>query len=91
MWGPIPLDPTWLTRQSIYCLTSSAGAIDIFRHVAGLDDYKACRARSTLCQTSEGIAYRSLSDADMLACQMALPEGERRLDRVAYLEKLLQL
>jgi hypothetical protein len=88
-WAPVPLDTGWLTRQAVYCLTSPAGAIDIFRTVRGLASYEACKDRSLLSETSEGITYRSLSDADMLACQLALPEGERRLDRVAYLEKLL--
>ena len=89
-WAPVPRDAVWLTKQFVYCLTSPAGAIDIFRAVRGLESYEACKSRSLLCQTSDGIAYRSLSDADMLACQLALPEGERRLDRIAYLEKLLE-
>jgi hypothetical protein len=89
-WAPVSPDAGWLTRQSVYCLTSPAGAIDIFRTVDGLMDYDTCKARSTLCRNSEGTPYRSLSDADMLACQMVLPEGERRLDRVAYFKKLLE-
>ncbi len=85
---PVPADMAWLRRQSVFCLTSKAGAIDIFRSVYGLGDYESCRARSVET-TRDGITFRSLSDLDMLACQLALPEGERRLDRVAYLKKLL--
>jgi hypothetical protein len=55
-----------------------------------LGDHQASRERSSLHHTLEDIAYRSLSDADMLACQLALPQGERRLDRVAYFENLLK-
>lgn len=89
-WGPISRDPQWLTRQQIFCFTTAHGAVDVFRRVRGLDDYAACKARSTLLHTQGGSPYHSLADADMLACQLALAAGERRLDRVAYLEKLLQ-
>jgi hypothetical protein len=89
IWGPVPSDPGWLCRQPVYCLTSPAGAIDIFRFVQGLDSYEECKARSVLTETKEGIQYQSLSDADMLACQLALPEGSRRLDRVAHLREIL--
>ena len=88
-WAPVPADPAWLRRQPVLCLTSPFGAIDIFRHVRGLDDYSACQARSVPSQTAERIAYSGLSDRDMLACQLALPESERRLDRVAYLEGIV--
>jgi hypothetical protein len=88
-FAPVPSDPAWLKRQSIFCLTSQAGAIDIFRTVDGLESYAACKARAVQT-TRDGITFRGLSDADMLACQLALPEGERRLDRIAYLEKILK-
>jgi hypothetical protein len=78
-----------LPRQSVHCLSSPLGAIDLFRFVQGLDDYDECKARSEQRLTAEGVAYQSLSDRDMLRCQLALPEGLRRLDRVAYLERLL--
>jgi hypothetical protein len=88
-WAPIPRDPAWLTRQGIFCFTTSEGAVDIFRNVRGLENYEVCKSRSTLLHTQRGTPYHSLADVDMLACQMALPDGARRLDRVAYLEKLL--
>jgi hypothetical protein len=88
-WAPVSKDWRWLTTQQVYCLTSAFGALDIFRTVRGLENYEACERRSTLLKTESGTPYRSLSDADMLACQMALGEGERRLDRVAYFQRLL--
>lgn len=88
-FAPIPRDPSWLKRQSVFCLTSRAGAIDIFRSVRGLPSYAECRAQSVKIER-DGIGFQALSDVDMLACQLALPEGERRLDRVAYLEKILK-
>jgi hypothetical protein len=89
-WAPVPKNAEWLVRSPVYCLTSPAGAIDIFRSVKGLESYEGCWERSILAHTAEGIPYRGLSDSDMLACQLALPENERRLDRVAYFEKLLR-
>ena len=36
-WAPVSnLPEDWLGRQTIFCLTSPHGAIDIFRHVLGL-------------------------------------------------------
>jgi len=89
-WKPLPDDAQWLTKQAVFCLTTNHGAVDIFRSVHGLPDYDACRQRSTERRTEAGTPYQSLSDVDMLACQMALAEGQRRLDRVAYLQKLLK-
>ena len=88
-FGPVPRDAAWLKGQQVFCLTSSAGAIDIFRSVRGLASYSECWARSVEIRR-DATVFRALSDADMLACQLALPEGERRLDRVAYLEKILR-
>jgi hypothetical protein len=85
----VPRDAEWLTRQPIFCLTSKAGAIDIFRSVQGLESYDVCAARA-VATTRSGVSFRSLSDRDMLACQLALPAGERRLDRIAYLERILK-
>lgn len=91
-WGPIPAGSDWLRGQAVFCLTTQHGAIDIFRSVEGLaGQYEMCKARSTLLHTESGIGYRSLSDQDMLACQLALPENQRRLDRTNYLKKLLNL
>ncbi len=88
-WGPIPEGFAWLRGQTVFCLTSAHGAIDIFREVRGLEgQWDVCRARCTETKTASGVPFVSLSDRDMLACQMALPESERRGDRVKYLEQL---
>ena len=90
-WGPAPDGFDWLRRQPVVCMTSRLGAIDIFREVAGLEgQWSACYARSTKERTPTGIPYVSLSNRDMLACQMALPEGERKLDRIRYLEQIIK-
>ncbi len=89
-WNPVPGDAQWLTKQFVFCLTTDHGAVDIFREVHGLPDFDACWQRSSVRQTEAGTPFRSLSDEDMLACQLALNERERRLDRVAYLQNLLK-
>ena len=90
-WGPFPATTQWLRSQSVFCLTTRHGAVDIFRELRGLEgQYETCLARSHPTLTAGGIPYRSLSDQDMLACQLALPETERRLDRVTYLKKYLE-
>ncbi len=89
-WGPVErLAPGWLDRGPVFCLTSPHGAIDIFRNVEGLDDWAAARARADTMRTAAGTEYVSLSDRDMLACQLALPQEARKLDRTRYLRRAL--
>lgn len=95
-WGPDEQDwlpvkqrsPGWLSRQSVFAMTSRCGPVDVFRSVAGLTDWLACKQRAQLRQTAEGVSYLGLSDEDMLACQYALGESQRKLDRINYLERL---
>lgn len=89
-WGPLPDDPAWLHRQSVYCLTTTAGPLDIFFEVRGLEGgYQTCRTAALPRTTAAGLPYLSLSDADMLACQEALDEPERKRDRMAILKAAL--
>jgi hypothetical protein len=89
-WQPVSrLAPGWLERQSVHCLSSPHGAIDIFRRVTGLEDWGRCQARAELRKTSAGIPYLGLSDEDMLECQLALPETDRRQDRIQALRTAL--
>jgi hypothetical protein len=90
-WGPVSkLPPGWLARQSIFALTSPTAAIDIMRAVEGMADWQASWQKSVLEQTKVGTPYHGLSDADMLQCQMALAENERKSERVEILRNLLQ-
>ncbi len=90
-WGPVPSGFNWLRSQSVFCLTSPYGAIDIFLEVRGLEgQWAVCRDRCFEAATAAGTYFASLSDRDMLACQMALPEGERKLDRVRYLKQVTE-
>jgi len=96
-WGPSENDwqpvadkkPGWLAGQTVFCLTSPHGAIDVFRGVAGLESWSACRGRAPALHTAAGTVFRGLSDEDMLRCQLALPEAERKADRVRALRKAL--
>jgi hypothetical protein len=88
-WGPVDRLPSgWLERQSVFSLVTRAGALDVFRFVDGLSSWPECRSRAELRRTSGGHLYPGLSDGDMLACQYALDENQRKVDRIRYLEGL---
>lgn len=87
-WRPVKRLPTgWLARQSVYCLTSPHGAIDVFRKVKGLREWRSSRNRAVRGTTGAGVAFWGLSDADMLRCQKALSRSERKGERVRSLER----
>ncbi len=88
-WGSVrQLPADWLASQSMFALTTRAGALDVFRHVDGLPSWRNCRARALALNTRAGHAFWSLADQDMLACQYALDERTRKVDRIRYLEAL---
>lgn len=87
-WEPVPAYPAWLRRQSVFCLTTAAGALDVFRHVAGLGDFETSKNEASLLKTAAGVPFLSLSDADMIRCQEALPEAVRKTSRLHYLRSL---
>jgi hypothetical protein len=97
-WGPTDHDwrpvaqraPGWLRTQGVFCLTSPHGPIDIFRAVRGLGEWAASAARGLRSQTAAGVSYLALSDEDMLACQLALDEDDRKPERVRVLREALR-
>lgn len=89
-WSAVAPDYRWLTRQTVFCLTSPAGAIDIFREVKGLEGrYAECKSSALRRFTASGVSYTSLSDTHMLACQLALPPHERKEGRIDVLRRAL--
>jgi hypothetical protein len=89
-WGPVSSLPAgWLARQSVYCLSSPHGAIDIFRTICGLASWRDSFATSVSGQTAAGVAYRGLCDEDMLKCQLSLDPEDRKNDRIRDLKKVL--
>jgi hypothetical protein len=90
-WAPVPESWHWLESQGVFCLTTQHGALDVFRDVRGLEGrYAECRARAIPSRTAVGIAFRGLADEDMLACQEALPPGERKLRRMEVLREAIR-
>lgn len=95
-WKPVPESEEWLRRQSVYCLTTEHGALDVFREVRRLEGACVdCRERGVRTETAAGVLFRvglfrGLSDEDMLTCQEALPLAERKLARMRVLLQALQ-
>jgi hypothetical protein len=90
-WRPVSQHAVgWLDRQGLYCLSSPYGAIDVFRQVAGLEDWQAAKESAVHEKTAGGIDYLGLSDEDMLKCQYALDAGLRRRSRIETLERALR-
>ncbi|MDA1052815.1 MAG: hypothetical protein O3C40_20365 [Planctomycetota bacterium] len=81
--------PRWLESQAMFCLLTPHGPVDVFRFVAGLDDWQASRQSAVAESTASGVRYVGLCDEDMLRCQLALEEGQRKQSRVAHLERAL--
>ena len=89
-WNEISEDWHWLNSQSMFCLTTKHGALDIFREVLGLEGrYEECFSRATAASTTTGIPFASLSDEDMLICQEHLPIGEQKSRRMEVLREAI--
>ncbi len=85
-WKRVPADPSWMTGQGCFCLTSAAGSVEIFLAVEGLEDgFESCLGRAVRTETIGGVKFAGLADSDMIRRQEALPEGLRKLDRVRAL------
>lgn len=90
-WAPVPEDWRWLGTQAVFCLTTQHGALDVFKDVLGLEGrYSECKARGVRAQTANGIPFPALGDEDMLACQEALPPGERKARRMKVLRAAIR-
>lgn len=90
-WGAVARLPDgWLKRQPVYCLTSPHGAIDIFRSVNGLDNWRECAGRAASERTAGGVAYYGLSDEDTLKSQKALDRSDQKPERIRVLEQNLK-
>jgi hypothetical protein len=90
-WGPVAQrQPGWLAKQTVFCLTSDLGAIDVFRRVKGLGDWNECRARAYRGKTASDVEYLGLSDEDMLRAEEALEKSGQRRFRLDGLRKAVQ-
>lgn len=78
--------PRWLEQQAVHYLFSPAGPIDVFRFVPGLEaGFRALKGSCPERATPAGVPYRSLNDALMIQCQLALDKPVRKLDRLRAL------
>jgi hypothetical protein len=90
-WGPVEKRAAgWLKSQTVFCLTSPHGAIDIFRSVTGLHDWESSSKNALRENTAGGIPYRGISDQDMLRCQEALGKNDQKHERIGLLKKALR-
>ena len=90
-WQTVGEDWRWLQRQSVFCLTTRHGALDVFLEVRGLEArYAECRRAASEWRTGAGVPFASLSDEHMLACQEALPLAEQKPGRVKVLREALR-
>lgn len=90
-WRPVKeRNAGWLGGQSVYCLSSPHGAIDIFLAVSGLPNWRECAARAVAGVTGGGVPYRGLCDRDMLASQEALAPADRKGERIHRLRQAIE-
>jgi hypothetical protein len=90
LWKPVPETSVWLDSQTVFCLTTEFGALDIFRDVRGLEGrYAECKQSAVQARTASGVSYFGLSDQHMLESQLALEEKDRKQNRIAVLRRAL--
>jgi hypothetical protein len=95
-WGRVDAEWTltsekpagWLSGQSVFCLLTPHAPLDIFFSVPGITSFAAAAANAVTIVTNDGTKVQCISTEDLLACQLALPENLRRLDRVRHLLEL---
>ena len=58
---------------------------------SALADWHEAAKRAIPATTAAGVPYRGIADEDMLACQLALPENDRKPERIRALQDILNL
>ncbi|MFZ5832814.1 MAG: hypothetical protein ACOY3P_22235 [Planctomycetota bacterium] len=90
-WGPVEERPSgWLDGQSVFCLLTPHGALDVFRQMRGLPDWATCRNRAVHVTISGTIECFAVNDQDMLDSQLALPPGLQRTERLRVLRAAIE-
>jgi hypothetical protein len=91
-WGPVPDNPSWLKRQMVFCLTTKAGAMDVFRTVRGLENrYDECRKEAVCDRTGTDVPYSGLSDRHMLEAALSLDAKDQKAERISILQDALAI
>lgn len=85
-WGSVSVKTEgWLSGQSVFCLLTQCGPVDIFLSIPGISSYHEASLRSVLLKLDLATSVRLISSKDLLACQLAIPEVYRKPERIAYL------
>ena len=85
-WGTVATkNDGWLTGQSVFCLLTHFGPVDIFLTIPGISSYHEASLRSVVLDLGWATSIRLISSKDLLACQLAIPEVYRKTERIAYL------
>ena len=89
-WGPVVAKPKgWLWGQSVFCLLTQCGPVDIFLSLPGISGYSDAMNRSVSFDLGADMQIQLISAYDLLACQMALPEIYRKQERIHFLRGVL--
>jgi hypothetical protein len=89
-WGSVSAKPNgWLSGQSVFCLLTRFGPVDIFLSIPGISNFSEARLRSVLFEIDPSTQVRLISTVDLLACQFAIPEIYRKRERIAHLQGII--
>ena len=85
-WGSVSAKKDgWLSGQSVFCLLTQCGPVDIFLSIPGISNYHEASLRSVLFDLDLATSVRLISSKDLLSYQLAIPEVYRKPERIAYL------
>ena len=85
-WGSVSAKKDgWLSGQSVFCLLTQCGPVDIFLSIPGISNYHEASCRSVLLDLDLATSVRLISSKDLLSCQLAIPEIYRKPERIMYL------
>jgi hypothetical protein len=89
-WGPVKAKSKgWLEAQSVYCLLTPFGPVDVFRSVPGIPGFSDAMFRGINYEIDAGLTVKLICARDLLKCQLALPEKYRKAERIDFLRGVL--
>jgi hypothetical protein len=90
-WGPVNAKHCgWLWGQSVFCLLTKFGPVDIFLSLPGISSYTDALLRSKSFRLDDEVQVQLISAGDLLACQTALPEIYQKKERIQFLRGVLK-
>jgi hypothetical protein len=89
-WEPVKEKRSgWLWGQSVFCLLTTSGPVDVFLSLPGIPSYSEAMKRSLLHSIEEDLQINLISAYDLLQCQLAIPESNRKIERMRHLREIL--